>query len=236
LKNNLFNFTNTSTISSGSANYKWVLGEADTSSITSKTFTQIGNYKIYLLSLTNQNCADTFSKDIVVKASPTIGNITGNIIPNSISTPFTYSVLSQANINYNWFATNGTIQSGQGTNVVSILWTSLGDGNLTAKITNSNGCIDSTILQINISVGINNLCLDNDLNVYPNPTKSSITITNKTNLVGKKYIITNLVGQTLISGKLNIDETIINLETLQSGLYLLSIDGMNKQSIKVMKE
>lgn len=236
LKNNAFNFTNTSTISSGSANYKWVLGEADTSSNTSKIFTQTGNYKIYILSLTNQNCADSLSKEIVVKASPTIGNITGNVAPNSISTPFAYSVLSQANSNYNWFATNGTIQSGQGTNVVSILWTSLGAGNLTAKITNNNGCIDSTILPINISVGINNLSLDNDLNVYPNPTKSSIFITNKTNLVGKKYIITNLVGQTLISGKLNIDETIINLETLQSGLYLLSIDGMNKQSIKVMKE
>jgi hypothetical protein len=236
LKNNLFNFTNTSNISSGSANYKWILGEADTSSNTSKTFTQTGNYKIYLLSLTNQNCADSLSKEIVVKASPSIGNITGNAIPNSISTPFTYSVLSQVNSNYNWATTNGTIQNGQGTNAISVLWTSLGAGNLMAKITNINGCIDSTILPINISVGINNLSLDNDLNVYPNPTKSSIIITNKTNLVGKKYNITNLVGQILISGKLNIDETIVNLETLQSGMYLLSIDGMNKQSIKVIKE
>jgi hypothetical protein len=235
LKNNAFNFTNTSSISSGSATYKWVLGEADTTTNTSKTFNQIGNYKIFLLSLTNQNCADTFSKDIVVKASPTIGTITGNAVPNSISTPFAYSVLNQANSTYNW-TTTGNIQSGQGTNAISVLWTSLGAGNLMAKITNINGCIDSTILPINVSVGINNLSLDNDLNVYPNPTKSSIIITNKTNLVGKKYIITNLVGQILISGKLNIDETIVNLETLQSGMYLLSIDGMNKQSIKVMKE
>ena len=236
LKNNVFNFTNTSSISSGSATYKWILGEADTTTNTSKTFTQIGNYKIYLLSLTNQNCADTFSKDIVVKASPTIGTITGNVSPNSISTPFTYSVLSQANSTYNWATINGTIQSGQGTNAVSVLWTSLGSGSLTAKITNNNGCIDSTILPINITVGMNNLSLENDLKVYPNPTKTSITITNKTNLAGKKYIITNLVGQTLLSGKLNFDDTIVNLETLQSGLYLLSIDGMNKQSIKVIKE
>jgi PKD repeat protein len=236
LKNNLFNFTNTSSISSGSASYRWILGEADTSSISSKSFTQSGNYKIYLLSLTDQNCIDSMSKDITVNVSPTIGNITGNIVPNSISTPFTYSVLSQANSNYNWAVNNGTIQSGQGTNAVSVLWTSLGSGSLMAKITNNNGCIDSTILPINISVGINNLSLDNDLNIYPNPTKSSIIITNKNNLVGKKYMITNLVGQILISGKLNIDETIVNLETLQSGLYLLSIDGMNKQSIKVIKE
>ncbi|MCF8429225.1 MAG: PKD domain-containing protein, partial [Bacteroidia bacterium] len=235
LKNNAFNFTNTSSISSDTATYKWVLGEADTTTNTSKTFSQIGNYKIYLLSSTNQNCDDTFSKDIIVKASPTIGNITGNVAPNSISTPFAYSVLSQANSTYNW-TTTGTIQSGQGTNAVNIIWTNLGSGSLMAKITNNNGCIDSTILPINISVGINNLSLDNDLNIYPNPTKTSITITNKTNLAGKKYIITNIVGQIVISGKLNLDETIVNLETLQSGVYLLSIDGMNKQSIKVIKE
>ena len=236
LKNNAFNFTNTSSISSGSATYKWVLGEADTTTNTSKTFTQIGNYKIYLLSLTNQNCADSFSKDIVVKASPTIGTITGNVTPNSTSTPFAYSILSQANSTYNW-TTTGTIQSGQGTNAVNIIWPSVGTGNLKAQITNSNNCTDSTNLLVSItSVGLQNLSLENDLKVYPNPTKSSITITNKTNLAGKKYIITNLVGQLVLSGKLNLDETIVNLETLQSGIYLLSIDGMNKQSIKVIKE
>ena len=237
LKNNVFNFTNTSSISSGSATYKWVLGEADTTTNTNKTFTQIGNYKIYLLSLTNQNCADTFSKDIIVKASPTIGTITGNAAPTSITTPFAYTVSSQANSTYNWTATNGTIQSGQGTNAVNIVWPSIGTGSLKAKITNANSCSDSTNLSISItSVGINNLSLENDLNVYPNPTKNSITITNKSNMVGKKYIITNLIGQTVITGKLNLDETIVNLETLKSGVYLLSIDGMNKQSIKVIKE
>jgi len=235
LTGNNFSFTNSAT---NSNTQTWSFGDLSTSSVLNPTkkYATAGNFAVKLVAKNNANCNDSITKTVTVNAQPTIGNITGNIIPNSISTPFTYSVLSQANSNYNWFATNGTIQSGQGTNVISILWTSLGAGNLTAKITNNNGCIDSTILPINISVGINNLSLDNDLNVYPNPTKSSITITNKTNLVGKKYFITNIVGQIVISGKLNIDETIINLETLQSGLYLLSIDGMNKQSIKVMKE
>jgi hypothetical protein len=54
--------------------------------------------------------------------------------------------------------------------------------------------------------------------------------------VGKKYIITNVIGQTVISGKLNLNETTVNLETLQSGMYFLSLDGLSKQSIKVIKE
>jgi hypothetical protein len=49
-------------------------------------------------------------------------------------------------------------------------------------------------------------------------------------------MITNLIGQTVLSGKLNMEETIINIENLQSGVYMLSIDGMNKQSIKVIRE
>jgi PKD repeat protein len=235
LTGNNFSFTNSAT---NSNTQTWSFGDLSTSSVLNPTkkYATAGNFAVKLVAKNNANCNDSITKTVTVNAQPTIGNITGNIIPNSISTPFTYSVLSQANSNYNWFATNGTIQNGQGTNAISVLWTSLGAGNLMAKITNINGCIDSTILPINISVGINNLSLDNDLNVYPNPTKSSIIITNKTNLVGKKYNITNLVGQILISGKLNIDETIVNLETLQSGMYLLSIDGMNKQSIKVIKE
>ncbi len=174
---------------------------------------------------------------VTVHAIPVIGNITGNATPNSLTLPFTYSLSNQSNSTYYWSAINGTIQSGQGTNTINIIWPITGTGSLKAKITNANNCSDSTNLSISItSVGINKLSLDNDLNVYPNPTKNSITITNKTNLVGKKYVITNLVGQILIIGKLNIDETIVNLETIQSGVYLLSIDGLNKQSIKVIKE
>ena len=234
LTGNNFSFTNSST---NSNTQTWNFGDASTASVlnATKTYATAGSFAVKLIAKNNANCNDSIIKIVIVNAQPSIGTIIGNINPNSISTPFAYSVLSQANSTYNW-TTTGTIQSGQGTNAVSVLWPSLGSGSLMAKITNNNGCIDSTILPINISVGINNLSLDNDLNVYPNPTNSSIIINNKTNLFGKKYMITNLVGQTLISGKLNIDETIINLETLQSGMYLLSIDGMNKQSIKVIKE
>lgn len=239
MSGNKFIFTNTSNIYFGTAQYQWVLGEADTFIGTQviKQFKNSGNFEIKLLSLTDQNCAENLSKTIIVNASPNIGTITGNAAPTSITTPFAYSVLSQANSTYNWSATNGTIQSGQGTNAVKVIWPSTGSGSLKTKIIDYYGCIDSTNLSINITtVGINNLSLENDLNVFPNPTKTSITITNKTNLIGKKYVITNLIGQIVLIGKLNLDETIVNLETLQSGMYFLSIDSLNKQSIKIIKE
>ncbi|MFZ4796276.1 MAG: PKD domain-containing protein [Bacteroidia bacterium] len=238
LNGNNFAFTDNSTITTGTLSRVWRFGINDSSTNVSvnKTYLNTGTFSIQLISKSSNNCTDSITKTVTVLPKITAGNILGNANPKTSTTPYSYSVLSQPNTTYNWTANKGTIQSGQGTNAVSVLWSSIGSGSLTAKITNSIGCNDSTVLPINITVGINNLSLDNDLNVYPNPTKSSITITNKINLVGKKYIITNLIGQTVITGKLNLDETIVNLETLQSGVYLLSIDGMNKQSIKVIKE
>jgi hypothetical protein len=42
--------------------------------------------------------------------------------------------------------------------------------------------------------------------------------------------------QELLRGKLNQDETIINIAELKAGTYLLSIEGITKQAIKIMKE
>jgi PKD repeat protein/sugar lactone lactonase YvrE len=236
LVGNNFIFTNTST---NSTYQTWNFGDLTTSTLLSpsKSYTSFGTKTVNLISNNSANCPDTINKSVFVNARPSIGNILGNANPTSITNPYSYSVLSQANIVYNWNATNGTIQTGQGTNSVNVIWNSAGTGNLKAKITNSYNLSDSANMAVNITtVGINNLSLDNDLKVFPNPTKNSITITNKTNLISKKYIITNLIGQKVITGKLNLDETIVNLETLQSGVYLFSIDGMNKQSIKVIKE
>ena len=239
LNGNNFLFTDNSSISSGTKNRLWLFSNGDTSTNASvnKSYFVAGTFGMQLTIKSDKNCMDTISKIVTVLPKILIGNILGNTNPTSSINPYSYSVLNQANATYNWNAINGTIQSGQGTNAVNVLWTSAGVGSINAKITNTSNCTDSTNLAVNLSkVGINNLSLDNDLKVYPNPTKTSITITNKTNLTGKKYIITNLIGQTIISGKLNLDETIVNLESLQSGMYLLSIDGLNKQSIKVIKE
>jgi hypothetical protein len=169
--------------------------------------------------------------------NPKIDSIIGNKNPNISLIPYTYSVSNQPSVLFDWTITNGVILSGQGTNSVSVIWSSTGKGLLKARINEAYTCYDSIFLPISITnVAVNNLSLENDLKVFPNPTESVITISNKNNLVGKNYIIQNLVGQTLLSGKLNLDETIVNIETLQSGMYFLSIDGMNKQSIKIIKE
>jgi hypothetical protein len=121
---------------------------------------------------------------------------------------------------------------------LGILFTNKGAAKIFAQITDSIGCTDSTSLAISVqNVGVQNIDINTALSVYPNPSKTLITISNKSrNLAGREYRISNLIGQTLLSGKLSIEETQVNIESLSSGVYLLSIAGMSSQSIKVVKE
>ncbi len=239
LRGNNFVFTNNSNPNNTTLSYLWTFDNFTTSTLRNPanfSTNKVGVVPVSLVVVANEKCIDTISKNITVTANPQIGTILGNVNPNSNATPFTYSVLNQANSTYNWTATNATVQSGQGTNQISVLFTNAGNAKIVAQITDNNNCTDSNSLNLAVTVGINELSLENDLKVFPNPTKSTLTITNKTNMLGKKYIITNLIGQTVLSGKLNLDETVINTESLTKGVYLLSIEGMNKQAIKIIKE
>jgi PKD repeat protein len=239
LRGNNFVFTNSSTPNNTTLSYLWTFDNFLTSTLRNPTnfsTTKLGLIPVSLVVVANGKCIDSIAKNIMVNPSPQIGTILGNTSPNSNIVPFTYSVLNQANSTYSWNTNNGTIQSGQGTNQISVLFTNAGNAKITAQITDNNSCTDSTSLNLAVTVGINELSLEHDLKVFPNPTKSTLTITNKTNIFGKKYIITNLIGQTILSGKLNLDETIINTESLTNGVYLLSVEGLNKQAIKIIKE
>ncbi|MES2380358.1 MAG: PKD domain-containing protein [Bacteroidota bacterium] len=244
LKNNNFVFTNTSTPDNSTVKYYWQLGNGNNSIQRSPsiTYSNSNTYPITLVVTVNDKCIDSISQNITVFPNPIIGSITGSITGSiNVSNPgiaIPYSVPAQNNATYNWSIQNGTIQSGQNTNAISVMWTSKGTGKLGVLATNTNGCKDSASLNVNINnVGIHDININQELSIYPNPTKSSIRINNtNNNLVGKNYIISNTIGQMLLSGKLNAEETTVNLESLSAGIYLLSIEGISNQSIKVIKE
>ena len=71
--------------------------------------------------------------------------------------------------------------------------------------------------------GIDNGLLSN-LNVYPNPFSSHITITNAEKV--NRVVITNLIGQIVKDVTLNGTET-INTSELANGIYLVTFEGMN---------
>lgn len=103
------------------------------------------------------------------------------------------------------------------------------------------GITDGTITRFDLApvqlLGVNeNGSLENGIFVYPNPTSSSLSI--KVRNLGDKqtYKVYNSLGQIILNGKIVSEITIIELESLSSGIYLLEVSDLKtKSSIKFIK-
>ena len=73
------------------------------------------------------------------------------------------------------------------------------------------------------------------LRIYPNPTKNTITVEMPYYDVStNKYRITNLMGQTLMTGVISTETshyTTINVSSLPTGTYFLTINGITQKFI-----
>jgi len=70
------------------------------------------------------------------------------------------------------------------------------------------------------SSGIENI-KDNQISIYPNPVKGQLQVTSYELQEGALYSIFNVAGQMLMQGKLSYETTVINVETLPSGVYFI---------------
>lgn len=68
----------------------------------------------------------------------------------------------------------------------------------------------------------------NSFSLYPNPTDGQLSITAAS---GGEYRITNLMGQTLLQGRLNSGNTSIDVSGLCKGMYFMTIEGRSKKFI-----
>ncbi len=86
------------------------------------------------------------------------------------------------------------------------------------------------------NVGINEFSNTNLYSVYPNPASNKLTINANEQIIGLPYSIVDNTGKVLISDKLISVNTIVNIENLAAGIYMLQIGNDIKQSFKVIKE
>lgn len=77
--------------------------------------------------------------------------------------------------------------------------------------------------------------IKNRLIVYPVPASNLITIITSNDFINKKYILTNYLGQVVLSGTLTAHNHSINISTLTAGIYILKLGANSKQTIKLIK-
>lgn len=90
------------------------------------------------------------------------------------------------------------------------------------------------VLVVDQSAGIGDLT-SGSLKVYPNPVKDMLTLTNTSEITEVK--VYNMIGQLVISKKLNASEAQISMAGLNAGAYIVNItSGDAVKSVKVIKE
>ena len=67
----------------------------------------------------------------------------------------------------------------------------------------------------------------NNITLYPNPTASILNIKVGANHTKQTYTIANALGKIVLEGKLNKDNTPINVEHLSKGIYFIRLDNNN---------
>ncbi len=84
---------------------------------------------------------------------------------------------------------------------------------------------------IDNTASVNDSFLEENISVYPNPTKGLLTI-DLGNLTGNYTLkVLNFLGQEVISSKINSELTDINLSRLNSNIYFVKISDTNNNSL-----
>ena len=149
-------------------------------------------------------------------------------LPNSngcdsiVTLNLTFSPNTTSEININTLDSYTWPQNGQ---------TYTQSGTYTSVISNEAGC-DSTIT-LNLTLNYSGIQeLKENINVYPNPTFSALTI-NADWIQGENYRIIDFQGREILNGVLRTSHEIIDLKNLARGQYILKI-GWN--DILISKE
>ncbi len=147
---NQFSFTNNSSITAGTLQYKWDFGDGTTSTAISPThnYTLFGTYIVKLVVTSDKGCKDSMSYNAIVDASPlsvfSVDNKEQCFRNNQFVFTNTSSVLSGTML-YNWDMGDGNTRS---TKDVTYSYTQ--PGNYTVKLLaiTDKGCKDSSYFNV----------------------------------------------------------------------------------------
>ena len=142
-----------------------------------------------------------------------------------------YSVADNSGSTFQWIVEEGDLLSGQNTNEIEIQWSTTEDSvEVIAIETNEAGCeSDSAFLMVEIdqTIGVNDLTNDFVVNVFPNPATTEVVIdfTEKRNLAS--ITLTDLNGKVFWKESYRqtkkMSQVTIPVSQLKPGLYFVRI-------------
>lgn len=184
--------------------------------------------------------ASALSGDVTVKATNSCGdggistlNIIVNTKPNApLITNLGNNVLhSDATTGNQWYDQNGMIAGATSQN-----YPVTANGSYYVMVSNATCTSDpSNTIQIT-NTGIAENKTNSTISIYPNPAKNQINISVDAKLIGSEFSVTDALGRKVLSGRLTTESSLVQIDRLSNGIYLLRIGESAQQSFKVVKE
>ncbi|HRS58447.1 MAG TPA: PKD domain-containing protein, partial [Bacteroidia bacterium] len=156
-------FTNTSTISSGTMDYMWYLGDGNTSTATSfkYKYASAGTYTVKLVVSTSNGCKDSITQTVTVNPMP-VASFTANDVCNGNAVSFSNnSTISSGSMSYLWKFGDGNTSNNVSPNYT---YASSGTYSVELVITSDKGCVASVVKTVNVNpvpvagFSANNVC------------------------------------------------------------------------------
>ena len=146
-------FKDNSVISSGTiTNWNWDFGNGSSSTNQNPTYvyTSSGKYTVKLTTTSSQGCSNSYSKEVIVDARPTV-NFKANILAGCIPQEIQFLDLSNApdSSTYEWYFGDGKSGFANDTNHI---YTSVDSFTVKYIVTSPQGCIDSLVKSKYISL------------------------------------------------------------------------------------
>lgn len=184
---------------------------------------------IYGVTYTDSHgCSSTSQVTVQQYPEPQIPFISGE--PNAVyNNTYSYAVASLPDYTYNWTVIGGTIVSGQGTNVIDVIWDQFVTGIGQVQITwaNAYGCESTQIYDVNVDVSVQEIFASN-LRIYPNPSQGMVNV--QWDFMNDNTYLTvfDNAGKLLSTQKLN-HQTLqqIDLSKYENGVYQLRLSNEN---------
>ena len=215
--------TVTLSAASGMGDYFWSTG----SNFQSIDITQSGLYRVTLVS--SDGCVDTSAYfQSVMHPLPVVSSIIGSTTGVTPMQNYVYLVSQNSGSTYTWSITNGVIVSGQGTNVVTVMWSQASNGIL--SVIESNGyCEDSTEVAISTTFSVSETAI-NPAILFPNPTKGMFKIVMNYAEPVKVHLVDSR-GKELSTFIKNSKEIELDASEYPAGVYQVILEFENEVQV-----
>ncbi len=98
-------------------------------------------------------------------------------------------------------------------------------------IPTGHGRDDFVVIKLSTPTGTNDLELNAGVHLFPNPANNQLTIKTDSRLMDSNYTVLNIMGQTVRSGKITSNNTLLEVGNLPCGSYFVQIQSKDGNSV-----